>query len=65
MFFHVFSPFAVRGELDTLKAKYAQLKKEHERMEIELNSCNSKLNACNQQKADLVKQVDSFEVQNR
>ena len=55
----------MRGELDTLKAKYAQLKKEHERMEIELNSCNSKLNACNQQKADLVKQVDSFEVQNR
>lgn len=55
----------LRGELDTLKAKYAQLKKEHERMEIELKSCNSKLNACNSQKADLVKQVDSFEVQNR
>jgi len=55
----------LRGELDALKAKYLSLKKDHERMEADVNTCHTDLNHCNSQKASLVKEIDGLETANR
>merc|ERR1719184_41419 len=55
----------LRGELDALKAKYLLLKKDHQRMESDINACHTDLNNCNGQKAALVKEIGSIESANR
>jgi len=55
----------LRGELDALKAKYVLLKKDHERMLVDINTCQSELTSCNSRKGQLNSEIDALETANR
>jgi len=55
----------LRGELDALKAKYILLKKDHERMLVDVNACQADLTSCNTHKSQLNSDIEKMETSNR